>query len=77
MKKYGMHWNVVRVLRLVSGVFIIFAGVQVSDGLVMTGGALLSLMSLLNIGCCGTSACYRLPRQKNKKGESIIYEEIR
>jgi len=76
MKKYGMYWNTVRVLRLLSGVFIIFVGVQAKDWLLTIGGGLLSLMALLNVGCCGTSACHRPAQQKNRKTEEITYEEI-
>lgn len=76
MKKYGMYWNTVRVLRLLSGVFIIFVGVQAKDWLLTIGGGLLSLMALLNVGCCGTSACHQPAQQKNRKTEEITYEEI-
>lgn len=77
MKKYGMYRKAVRVLRLLSGVFVIFVGVQAKDWLLTIGGGLLSLIALLNAGCCGTSACYRPAQQKNRKTEEIIYEEIR
>lgn len=77
MKNYLRNWNLMRVLRLALGVFIIVQGIQAQQWLLVGLGGLFSLMPLLNIGCCGTSGCNTPVRKTNKKTEDITYEEIR
>lgn len=77
MKNYLKNWNLMRVLRLALGVFIIVQGIQAQQWLFVGLGGLFSLMPLLNIGCCGTSGCNTPVRRTNKKTEDITYEEIR
>lgn len=77
MKGYLRNWNLMRILRLALGVFIIVQGVQAQQWLFVGLGGLFSLMPLLNIGCCGTSGCNTPIRKSNKKTEDITYEEVR
>ena len=77
MKEYLRNWNVMRVLRLALGIFIIVQGIIEKEWLFVGLGSLFSLMPLLNIGCCGVSGCNTPVRKSNKKLEDISYEEVR
>ena len=46
-----------RLLRLEIGIFFIVQGIAENDKVVAFMGLLLSIMPILNIGCCGASAC--------------------
>lgn len=77
MKNYLRNWNFMRIIRLLLGVVIIVQGFQSNDWIFVGLGALFTLMPLLNIGCCGTSAC-NIPNPKNKnKAEDVIYQEVK
>lgn len=77
MKNYLKRWGFMRVLRLILSIFVIVQGIQTKEWLFVALGALFSLTSLLNIGCCGASDC-NIPVSKcNKKLEDITYEEVR
>lgn len=60
-------WNFARVLRLALGIFILFQGVVGREWLFALAGGLFSLMSLLNIGCCGVAGCDTPVSKRNKK----------
>lgn len=77
MKNYLGNWNFMRVLRLVLGIFIIVQGIVAGDWMIAALGGLSSLMPLLNIGCCGVSACNTPVPRSSKKIEDTTYEEIR
>lgn len=71
-------WDVMRVLRLVIGVFGIVEGLRQSAVPLGLVGALLSVQALLNTGCCGSGAC--APRRP-MRGESLgaqepVYQDI-
>lgn len=73
------NWNVMRVLRLGMGVFIISQGVLAQEWALIAMGGIFSVLAVLNIGCCGTSAC-KTPTIKSNKAivtEEITYEEIK
>jgi len=77
MKGYVRNWNLMRVLRLTLGIFIIVQGIMQKEWLLLGFGSLFSLMPLMNIGCCGVSGCNTPVRKSNKKIEDISYEEVR
>ncbi|UQA74100.1 hypothetical protein K2F45_20120 [Sphingobacterium siyangense] len=77
MKGYVRNWNLMRVLRLTLGIFIIVQGIMQKEWLLLGLGSLFSLMPLMNIGCCGVSGCNTPVRKSNKKIEDISYEEVR
>ncbi|WP_119081215.1 hypothetical protein [Chitinophaga alhagiae] len=75
MKKYLRNWDVMRILRLIVGIFIIVHGIQAKEWLFIALGGLFSLMPLLNIGC-GASGCATAVPRSNKKIEDTTYEEV-
>lgn len=77
MKRYLRNWNLMRILRLGMGIFIIVQGIMEKEWLLVGLGSLFSLMPLLNIGCCCASGCNTPVRKSNKKLEDISYEEVR
>jgi len=77
MKNYLKTWDFMRVLRLALGIFIIVQGVVARDWLFIGAGVLFSLMTIMNIGCCGASGCNTPVSKSSKKIEDISYEEIR
>ncbi len=77
MKNYLRNWNFMRVLRLALGIYIIVQGVIENQWMFVALGGLLSLMPLLNIGCCDASGCNTPVSKSNKKVEDITFEEIK
>lgn len=77
MKNYLKNWNMMRVLRLAVGIFIIVQGIMAKEWLLAGLGGLFSLMPLMNIGCCGVSGCNTPVSRTHKKMEDISYEEVR
>ncbi len=73
------NWNIMRFLRLAIGAWALEDAFQNSIPLLGFLGALLVIMAVMNIGCCGINRCdARLTgREKNdqKRSESD-YEEI-
>mgnify|MGYP000898969766 CR=1 FL=1 len=76
MKNYLSNWDLMRVLRLAIGIFIIVQSVVSKDWLFVGAGVLLSLMPIMNIGCCGASGCNTPVRKSNGKIEEVSYEEV-
>ena len=77
MKNYLRNCDLMRVLRLALGIFIIVQGVQAKEWLFVALGGLFSLMPLVNIGCCRASGCNTPVSKSSKKIEDITYEEIK
>jgi len=76
MKNYFKAWNFMRTLRLALGVFLIIQGILAKEWMFVALGGIFSLMPLLNIGCCGTTACNNHTRKNMSTTEEISYEEI-
>ncbi len=74
---YLRNWNVMRILRLALGIFIVVQGIQAGEWLLVVLGGMFSLMPLLNIGCCGVSGCSTPIPRSDKKITDTIYEEVR
>lgn len=76
-KQFLKGWHFTRVVRLALGVFIIAQGIHVHDWSFAVMGTLLTLMPLLNIGCCGAGGCsIQRPTQNKDDAQEIVYEEI-
>lgn len=79
MNRLFKNWSVMRVVRLVMAVFIIYQGVLIKEWLFVIAGLLFALMPLLNFGCCSTSGCTsdNKTTMKNSKEEPTSYTEIK
>ena len=53
------NWNVVRLLRFVLGILIVFQGIDAKQWLIVALGVFFAVLPVLNVGCCGTSSCRR------------------
>ena len=79
MKAISTNWNLMRMLRLVVGIWGIYVSVTDAQPLFGILGGMFILKSILNVGCCGSSGC-TIPQNKNhEKNDSkeVTYEEVR
>jgi hypothetical protein len=76
MDNYLKNWNFMRLLRLALGIIIMVQGALSKEWIFVAMGALLTLMPLLNMGCCSTSGCNTPIAKSNKKTNDITYEEL-
>jgi len=51
------NWNIMRVVRLVIGLYLLISAVQMRDWLVGTLSLLFVVMAITNTGCCGAQGC--------------------
>jgi len=72
------NWHLVRILRLVFGLFMLVQAVIIRDALAGIISALFLYQAFTNTGCCGASGCVvpSVPIDKNQKIEEVEYEEI-
>jgi len=73
------NWNLMRLLRLAIGVWALIEAFQTRQVLLGLMGALLVVMAVMNIGCCGVSGCntpMKTRKNSSQKPEEINYEEI-
>lgn len=71
-------WNVMRVLRLLMAVLIIFQGIDAKQWFIVVAGVIFAILPILNVGCCGTTGCNT--SHKNKKDweeKPTTYTEIK
>lgn len=57
MIKYLSNWNIIRVLRLLLGLFVIVQGIMDKQWMLIGLGVLFALIPLMNKGCCSTAGC--------------------
>ncbi len=72
------NWNIIRVIRLLMGIGIMYQGFSVGDKSIGFLGLIFTLLPLFNQGCCGTGGC-ETPAKNNSKNNSqeLIYEEVK
>ncbi len=73
------NWHLVRILRLVFGIFVLVQAVTMRDALAGMISALFLYQAFTNTGCCGASGC-AVPTtsvNKDQKIEAVEYEEIK
>jgi hypothetical protein len=72
------NWNVMRFVRLVLGLIILSQGILGKDPLSVGMGIFLSLLAVLNAGCCGPFGCDISSSDKHvsHRQKAIEYEEI-
>lgn len=51
------NWNIMRVLRLATGIMLMAQGIRSHDWAMATIGGMFSLAPLLNVGCCTGNRC--------------------
>ncbi len=73
------NWNLMRIIRLGLGIFIIVEGIRTKMWILIGLGMLFSIMPLLNIGCCATGNCSVSPKKKKDSSgiEDVTYEEVK
>lgn len=77
MKGYFRNWNLLRVVYLALGIYVIVQGLLSEEYLWVLLGSFFLLMPIFNIGCYGGNDC-SIPEPKNElKEEEITYEEIK
>ena len=57
MKRLFRNWDVLRVIRLLTGAVFAGYGIYASDSLMIILGGLLMLMAVVNWSCCVTGGC--------------------
>ena len=73
------NWHLVRILRLVFGIFVLVQAVTMRDALAGMISALFLFQAFTNTGCCGASGCAMPTTSANKdqKIEEVEYVEIK
>ncbi len=72
----GSNWNFMRFLRLGLGLAILFQAALAANMSMGIAGLLLTLMALLNMGCCGAGGCNVPSNKTTKNTGDISYEEV-
>lgn len=75
------RWNLMRLIRLALGIFIVIQGIVTHEWIFAIMGGLFALMPLFNIGCCGAAGCNTAGRGMSGSGSAerttdVSYEEI-
>ena len=70
------NWNFMRFLRLGLGLAILFQAALAANLSMGVVGLLLTLMPLLNMGCCSAAGCNVPSNKTTKKTGDINYEEV-
>jgi hypothetical protein len=70
-------WNIIRVLRLVLGGFVVYQGFVSSQWLLSGLGVLFVTQALLNAGCCAGSCEPSRPRNQESTSDALEYEEVK
>lgn len=65
MKNYFRNWNIIRLLRLLVGIFVMIQAIISGEWIFVFLGGLFALMPLMNVGC-RTSGC-QIPQTKKDK----------
>lgn len=71
------NWNLVRLLRLVMGIFLVVEAIKSGMWFLVAVGAVFVAMPLLNIGCCATGNCSVRTHNSKNTNDEVEYEEIK
>lgn len=69
-------WNFIRFLRLGLGIAIIVQSALAKDWTLGILAILFTVMTVFNIGCCGTAGCYTPAKKNAETTKDITYEEL-
>lgn len=72
------NWNLMRMIKLVLSIVILFQSVQSHDIMFGFLGGIFLTQTLLNIGCCGVGGC-AVPMKKvdSSSIQDVQFEEIK
>lgn len=73
------NWGFMRIVRLLAGIAALWQAIVMKDNLLGAAGALLIIMSVFNIGCCGVNSCsVRQPRNggSSENLKDVEYETV-
>lgn len=70
MKRLFRNWDVLRVIRLLSGAVFAAYGIYASDSLMIVLGGLLMLMAMVNWSCCAAGGC------GTSSGNKALYKDF-
>ncbi len=72
------QWSLMRVIRLVAGLFLTVQAVQMHDAIAGFISAILLFQAFTNTGCCGVSGC-AVPATTKKSDaiQEVEYEEVK
>ena len=79
MKKIGLNWSWVKIIRFTLGLIIVGQGIITNQYAYSLIGVMISIIALANIDCCGTSGCttnFTKENTTNIKSNKIKYEEV-
>lgn len=72
------NWNIVRIIRLLMGIGIMYQGFSAGDKTIGFLGFIFTILPLLNQGCCGINGCENTTKKSNlNHNEEFLYEEIK
>ena len=78
IESMAKKWNIMRMLRLVVGVWGVYVSIEDRQPVFGILGGVFILQSLLNVGCCGKGSC-KIPQNQNHCLNNIKesnYEEV-
>jgi hypothetical protein len=77
-QKLLANWHLMRIIRLVIGLFIGTAAIAHADVMMGLFSAFFLFQAVTDTGCCGSAACAQPARKSdNKAPAEIDYEEIK
>ena len=77
-----LDWNLMRILRVVGGFALIFAGITKHDTISGAFGLFFAYQGLFNVSCCGmggcaTSSCQTPSRNPIQETDDVEFEEVK
>lgn len=78
MKNYIKNWNIIRFLRVATGIAVLVQGILIKDWLLSGLGGLFTLMPLMNAGCgVGGNCNTNYAKRRNSSSDDFTYEEVK
>lgn len=72
------QWNIMRFVRAGLAGWAFWEVFHTGEWLLLIPGGIFALQAILNVGCCGSGACYSPPSgQRTTEPETVTYEEVR
>lgn len=73
------NWNLMRILRMGMGLWLIYSAFADHQPLLGLMGGLFALQAALNVGCCGGGGCAspNLRQSSTSLNDEPVYEEVK